>query len=216
MNRLILDGRRSEAGFTLLELLVSITILALLSVMMVGGLNFGVKVWERSESTAQDQGRVAAVQALLRRQIAEMQPLQVRGSDRRPGVALEATAQRLVFIGPLPEYLGQGGYHLIALESEAAGSARNLVLKWEPFTRERPGLTLSGKARKEVLLTGVKSLTFKYHGRDRRGAATGWLGAWSDSNQLPELVETEVTFEDQREEVWPDLVAAVVTERVER
>ncbi|MGF1631832.1 MAG: prepilin-type N-terminal cleavage/methylation domain-containing protein [Kiloniellaceae bacterium] len=212
----ILARSPGEAGFTLLELMVSITVLGLLSVMMVGGLNFGARVWERTESAAQDQGRVAAVQALLRRQVAQMQPQQVRGADRRPRIAFEGTAGRLVFVAPLPQYLGQGGYHLIAVESEAAGATRNLVLRWQPFDRERPGLALSDRAHKEILATGLSSLAFKYFGHDRRGTPTGWLATWADTDRLPQLVDIAVSFEESSKEIWPSFVAAVVTEAVER
>ncbi|MEQ9606046.1 MAG: prepilin-type N-terminal cleavage/methylation domain-containing protein [Kiloniellaceae bacterium] len=204
------------AGFTLLELLISITILALLSTMMVGGLNFGARVWERTENAAQDQGRVAAVQGLLRRQVAQMATQQVRGADRRPRVAFEGSSGRLAFVAPLPQYLSQGGYHVISLETRPAGNARNLVLRWEPFDRERPGLTLSEKAHEEILLTGLAGLSFKYFGHDRRGTASGWLAAWEDPAQLPELIDITVRFGPAVEEVWPALVAAVVTESVER
>jgi general secretion pathway protein J len=208
--------RGGEAGFTLLELLVSMTVLGLLGVMMVGGLHFGARVWERSESAAQDQNRVAAVQALLRRQVAQMQPQEVRGADRRPRVAFDGMSERLVFVAPLPQFLGQGGYHLIAVEAETEGGSRNLVMRWQAFDRERPGLTLDSGARKEVLASGLRSLAFKYFGRDRRGTPSGWLAAWNDANQLPQLVDVAVTFEDSVEESWPTFVAAVMTESVER
>ncbi len=208
--------RKNQTGFTLMELLVSITLLGLLGVMMVGGLNFGVRVWERTESSVQDQGRVAAVQALLRRQLAQMQPLEVRGLDRRPRIAIDAKPGQLVFIGPVPEYLGLGGYHLISLETEAAGAQRNLVMRWEPFTRSQPGMTVSDKARKEVLLGGIKELRFQYLGHDRRGQSTGWKSSWTDSSNLPDLVQAEIVFDEERDEHWPALVAAVMTEAVRR
>lgn len=212
----MIAAQKNQAGFTLMELLVSITLLGLLGVMMVGGLNFGVRVWERTESNVQDQGRVAAVQALLRRQLAEMQPLEIRGLDRRPRVALDAKPGQLVFIGPVPEYLGLGGYHLISLETEVAGGLRNLVMRWEPFTRSRPGLALSDKARKEVLLGGIKELRFQYLGRNRRGQPTAWQSSWTDSSNLPDLVQAEIVFDEERDEHWPAMIATVMTEAVQR
>lgn len=208
--------RRYEGGFTLIELLVSITLLGLLGVLMVGGLNFGVRVWERTDSAAQDQSRVAAVQALLRHQMAQMQPLEVRGADRRQRLAIDAKPGQLIFVGPVPEYLGRGGHYLISLETETADGKRNLVMRWEPFTRSQPGLVLSDKAHKEVLLVDVKALRFQYLGQDQRGAATGWVEAWTDSARLPELVETKIVFNESREERWPTLVASVVTGAVQR
>jgi general secretion pathway protein J len=208
--------RHSEAGFTLLELMVAVSLLALLSVMMVGGLSFGARVWEHSESTGQDQSHIAAVQALLRRQIAEMQAQQVRGADRRPSLAFEGTGERLAFIGPVPEYLGRGGYYVIAVELEASGREKNLVMRWEPFTRERPGLAFSEAARQEVLLRDVASVAFRYFGRDRRGQPDGWLATWAAGDRLPQLVALELSFAPEVEAVWPKLVAAVVTEGGER
>ena len=203
--------RGGEAGFTLMELLVSITLLGLLGILMVGGFSFGVRVWERTESAAQDQSRVAAVQALLRRQVAQMQPLQVRGTDRRQRLAIDAKPDRLTFVGAVPEYLGRGGYHLISLETEIADGGSSLVMRWEPFTRSRPGLALSDEAHKEVLLAGIEELRFKYLGKDQRGASTGWIAAWPDVARLPELVEIRAVFDESREERWPILSAAVVT-----
>jgi hypothetical protein len=89
-------------------------------------------------------------------------------------------------------------------------------MRWQPFDRERPGLTLDDGARTEVLATGLRSLAFKYFGHDRRGTPSGWLSAWNDTNQLPQLVDITVDFVDSAEETWPTFVAAVMTESVER
>ena len=66
-----LPGRAAQRGFTLLELLVAITIFGLLSVMMYGGLSFGARAWQRAGQADTRQSDVQLVQSLLRRAFAE-------------------------------------------------------------------------------------------------------------------------------------------------
>ena len=59
-----------ERGFTLLELLVSITIVSLLTVSIVFSWRIATTAWSRSSELVEEQRQVAAVQALLRKQVA--------------------------------------------------------------------------------------------------------------------------------------------------
>ena len=69
--------RGGERGFTLLELLVAITLLGLLMAALLGGLRLGARVWETGEARLDASARVQIVQDFLRQRITEALPFEV-------------------------------------------------------------------------------------------------------------------------------------------
>ena len=57
MRRVMRSSRREE-GFTLIELLVSMTLLGFVFVILFGGLRFGSRAWEKSDSETSATTRV--------------------------------------------------------------------------------------------------------------------------------------------------------------
>ena len=202
--------RRRQRGFTLLELLVAITLMALIGGMMVGGIHFGARVWEETLRRDQDPQAVIAVQAVLRRQIAQALPVLYRAPTGQVGTALAGTSAALVFVGPMPSYLGRGGRHLIGLQIEGGASTRNLILKWQPFSPEHPDLTFTEQAHEEVLLHGIQELRLAYYGSNGNGETERWQDVWR-GQALPQLVRIEVVFPAGDRRVWPELIARVMT-----
>ncbi len=207
-----LSGRAAQRGFTLLELLVAISIFGLLSVMMYGGLNFGARAWERAGQTDSRQSDVQLVQSLLRRAFAEIQPVEVGGPRRRLRLAFEGRRDGVVFVGPMPAYLGPGGHYLIGLEVEGAGQERALTLRWEVFREERPDLDFSEAAEREVLLLGVRDLKLRYFGAENAALSPQWRPEWRDDEVLPRLIEAEVEFARGDRRLWPELIVALMTD----
>ena len=62
----------TDTGFTLVELLVATSVLALLSVVLFGGMRFGARAWEAGEASIERTGEVEAAQDLLRRTFSEI------------------------------------------------------------------------------------------------------------------------------------------------
>ena len=60
---------RSTAGFTLVELLVAMTLIGLISVALFGGLRFGARAWEAGNERAESFSQLEVVQSLLRREL---------------------------------------------------------------------------------------------------------------------------------------------------
>ncbi len=205
-----------QDGFTLLELLVAITLLSMLSVMMYGGLQFGSRVWERRSEAGGKQSSVLTVQDVLRREISQAATLFYRDRRQQTAVAFAGSERELVFGGPVPEALGEGGRHLLKLHLERGESGENLVLAWKAFVSESSELSFGEDAETEVLLDDVVGLQISYFGRLNQSTPARWSRQWQNKTELPQLVKIEVTFADEDPRVWPELVTAVMTRRFRR
>jgi prepilin-type N-terminal cleavage/methylation domain-containing protein len=70
-------------GFTLLEVLVSLTIMALITGVAFAGFAVAINSWERGSKKIEELDRRFALERLLQRQIALAYPTAFRGEDRR-------------------------------------------------------------------------------------------------------------------------------------
>ena len=58
-----------ERGFTLIEILIAMTLLGLLMAMLSGGLRLGTRAWEASDTRSAELARLEAVQGFIRRSL---------------------------------------------------------------------------------------------------------------------------------------------------
>ena len=89
-------SRASEAGFSLVELLVSLVLLSMVAAILASGLSLGQIVWRRSEEHVQASRAMFDAQAALRRLLDNMQPLRaapkMRGLLSFAGVPIRSKA----------------------------------------------------------------------------------------------------------------------------
>lgn len=186
-----------DAGFTLLELLVALTILALLVTLLSGGLRFGTRVWQTGQISSDELSTMEATEGLLRRVIASAPA----AAQRTPGAAqtnlFRGSADSMRFVGPAPALAMPEGLYEITL------AIRNgkLLLTWNAFRSDLG--TLSKRAGEQVLVSGLSDAAFAYRSP---GSAT-WASSWSTPTSSPALVMIRLgRANDARR--WPDLVVA--------
>ncbi|MEO0820412.1 MAG: prepilin-type N-terminal cleavage/methylation domain-containing protein [Pseudomonadota bacterium] len=184
---------RRDGGFSLLELMVAMTLLGLVGVMAADGLRFGRAAWERAESLGETTVETRAVQRYLARQIAASRPIRVRDGSRTPPVLFEGRAGSLAFAAPIRAHLAPRGDHLIGLSLEQGG----LVLRWVRLGDRRPSLSAAGPG--ERLVEEVAGFGLRYYGPAADGGPAAWQRAWIGRETLPELVELAIAFEGGRE-----------------
>lgn len=78
--------RRPDTGSTLIELLISITIVGMILVIIMGAFRIGIRAWETGERDIESFQRQQIVLSMLKRQLssAVLQPIEIE--DRRPFV----------------------------------------------------------------------------------------------------------------------------------
>jgi general secretion pathway protein J len=202
MRRRDLDA---EAGFTLLELLIALTLLAVtasLLVAAIGSARQALNVVDRRVAHA----TVPAVQSVLRRLLAEARPGPAAGATD-PARAFTGEPNKLVFVSsfvPQGQYGGLWRYE-IALDA-GEGGASALVLTQQLV---RPGPAVTAAPLRTVVITGVDALRLRYFGAADRDGAPMWQDGWHDPRRLPRLVAVDITFARTNGQQWTPLVVAL-------
>ncbi len=174
--------KRSTAGFTLLEMLVVLSLLAVLLTLIGTALVSANRSLQRAEVYGQRLDEVRATQNFLRRAFGQALPLAADGSEDRPGAVFEGDEQQANFYAPLPATLGGGLY-----QYRLALKGRRLQVVFARL--QAHGLQPATEA--VVLLHQVQALRLSYRGFDAKGKATDWLPSWPWPARLPRQVRID-------------------------
>ena len=186
-------GKSAEAGFTLLEMTVALSIAGLVFVGIGQGLQFGIRALtrqtvQRAESRALIIGWRDTHTALARMDA---------GSLAHPAM-FQASPGRLAFTMALPDQTGMGKRRA-DVELLVDGQHRLMLLM-----RQRDRSTLTEQPiERQMLAEGVASVEFSYRPKGSTGA---WLGTWTGP-ALPGLVRMSVTWDNSMRTPWPPIIA---------
>lgn len=196
--------RRGAAGFTLVELLVAMTLIGLISVALFGGLRFGARAWEAGNDRVESFAQLEVVQSLLRREL--NLAVSLLGSDGR--FSFEGEPERLLFTAPGPANFGLGGYYLFELASRDNGPRQDLMLRWRIYRAEQEVRLDDPATEERALLEGVESLEIRYFGDPEGQGEPDWEEKWEEQERPPGLVQIRVAFPQGDDRVWPVLTIA--------
>ena len=178
-------------GFTLLELLVALTLFAILMTAMLGGLRLGARVWDVSSTHLEDSDGVLTIRRFLRQRLEDATPA--------TGIS-EQTSDQPVFIGEprnlrlassMPASLGEGLFLLhLALSPQAETSeVNNLVLRWRSWPARS-----AEDVRERTILHDVVGIRFAYYATGDKEAVGRWHDSWRDQHALPDLIRVDIQF----------------------
>lgn len=88
-------------GFTLLELMISLTILGLILVIVFGALRIGVRAWEKGEKDVDIHQRERVVLNLVKAQLASVSAAEITGKEADQFL-FKGEAESMSFVSDLP------------------------------------------------------------------------------------------------------------------
>ncbi len=124
--------RDVNKGFTLLELLISLTILGVIVVIIFGAFRIGIRAWEKGEKDVESRQRQRIVLDLIKRQLASTCLREVKDANQQ-ALLLKGDNKSIEFVSYIPMVPGnQFGtvYVKYMVESEDGGDREQLVF-WE-------------------------------------------------------------------------------------
>jgi prepilin-type N-terminal cleavage/methylation domain-containing protein len=205
----------SSRGFTLLELLVSMTIVSLLATTVLFGWRIAAGAWGKADRLIEDQRRAAATQALLEQQMAGMVPYTPWASKGMPDVFFQGEGQTARFLSrySLESRARSGLYRIEYQILKNSDGAEQLVMN--ETAQQNPdsaGALLTGtekaadggtllhfapfarSANTRVLLDGLKEAHFEYYRPAGPSTPAGWVTGWtSRGGELPRAMAIRVT-----------------------
>jgi general secretion pathway protein J len=202
---------RHHSGFTLLEVLVAIGLLALLLALAYGSIRAAVQATRSGEALIARSEEMRAAQTFLRRQFAGIMPLPY-DTDMQNGIQylFEGNADAISFVAPMPGYLSRGGPHVQRLALVNHRGTLQLEFNHSQLNGFESGDVVGGEREPVVLATGIASARFEFRQREADGVLGPWTSAWDMPNMLPQQVRLAVEFpaDDPRE--WPALEVPVM------
>lgn len=185
--------RPGEQGLTLIELLLSLAILAVLTGFLAGGLSIGRRAFDADRVNRTASASSAAVQAVSTL-IGSAIPVPTGTGEQAARIAFDGRQQALFFVGLSEGRSLRGGPHKIRLWRSGSDLIADIVASAaEAKTGES-----APPAIQVAVLSGVREVHFEYFGRMNRSSPPGWRTEWSGAEYLPDLVSVRVDFEDER------------------
>jgi len=92
-----------SSGFTLLEVIVTLTILGFILLMVSGTFRLGLSSWEKGDAIKEDYQKIRMVSQLVSRQIKSVVPYKIK-TEKAEGnyLAFDGKAHSLRFVSTLP------------------------------------------------------------------------------------------------------------------
>lgn len=208
--RIQIPKSKIQNGFTLIELTIAITLLALMAVTLYGAFYLSQRAVEKSQTRSEESQRLRAAGDLLAGYIRSAYPY--RDSRQNQSIRFSGQVDSLTFVSALSSGMGGRGMSRITI-SWAGGEDGNGLLT---LVEEIP-LRLEGQGEGEgyrnsiVLGQGIREFRINY--LDPQGEDENWVDQWDGTEKrvLPRAVRLSYRGErvEEVQSVFPIMMSVL-------
>lgn len=201
-----------QNGFTLMEVLLGMSLLSVMMVMLFGSLRVCVQNWDAGEAKFDKVSRAAIIRNFFTSHLQNVLPLTDLSSPQIP-FSFQGEANSLQFVSSMPASAGRLGVQLFSV-TMAGKQDGEVKVSMRPFFGSAEGS--EWKLEEVVILKHVKKLSFGYFGGDPNNPteAPTWSDTWLEQQQTPILVKVAIEMNDG--EIWPEQIVALKVDNAAR
>lgn len=192
---------KSGQGFTLIEVLLAMTLLSVMMTLLFVSLKICAESWEKGEKKIFDVGEIAGVVNFFQRHLVVARPLWNDFTKEERLFSFQGDRQSLQFVSSFPASAGRAGLQLFTLRLLNENRQNVIKVTITPFYPVAEGdewLT-----EEETLIKGVSGFSLAYFGQEAGETESRWLDQWRERDQLPKLVKIKIDLEN--EVFWPEM-----------
>lgn len=191
-----------QRGFTLIELIVSMTLLGVVTALLFSALWFAARSWDATERRRDATHQLALIQGILAQQLRQARPLYVDDGSGQRRIAFAGTAERITYIAPLTR--GDQVLYVNTLYLEHGPAGASLRLRYAPFLADADVFDTPEDTSLE-LTAQVAALEIAYFGAED-GAAPAWSSQWRGDRELPRHILIHIATTAAGPRGWPELL----------
>lgn len=199
-------------GFTLVELLVALTIMAIIAGLLSSSMRFSLGAAEKVETRIESIESLHQSQRAFRRQVQLALPVPRVGDDEPLALDFAASASRLEFIAPLPGLDTGGMLYRISLRIEDArrneADEARVIMSYGLYLDGSRDRRQDLQTREVILIDGLSDASFSYLDTIRPNGGA-WMDDWQFQERLPDLVRLTVSLEGEEAADAMNLVVAI-------
>ncbi len=173
---------RNKHGFTLLELIISITILSMVILLISSGYRLALDSWEKGENETAATQRLRILSSLLSQQLKSAYPYRTEIDDKK-AVLFRGDAASVMFATALTDS-SYGGFKWVKYSYDNG----TLLYKEGLLPDKKLSEKLSGD--EEVIDTDLGEVKFSYFSADEGG----WKESWDFGTELPGAVRVRISY----------------------
>jgi len=220
---------RYATGFTLIEVLIAMTLLSLMVVLLFSSLRICAQSWEQGENKIAEVNEVAVVYNFFQRHLSSATPLWndfIAGSDvdaaNQPetGAAdnsgadaenmnktfsFQGRKNALQFVSVFPASAGRAGMQLFSIEPQQEDKEQVIKVTLTPFFPLTEGE--EWQQEEEILLRHVSDFELSYFGAVDNTDKYEWQDEWLKKDVHPQLVKINISTTDGVS--WPEMIIAL-------
>lgn len=189
-------------GFTLIEVLIAMTLLSIMVVLLFTSLKICADSWEKGESKITDVNEVAVVYNFFQRHLSVAKPLWNDLSAEEKTFSFQGKAESLQFVSAFPASADRSGLQLFSIHLQEEDNGQQVVVTVVPFFPVAEGE--EWHEEEVTLIKQVSDLKLAYFGTDSNGSDGVWQDEWVNKEIQPQLVKINIQLENKI--YWPEMI----------